>query len=158
MVLHAASVAELLDSLGWRIQRGRVFAGPPGARVNLDLILRHARWGIVATELTWSRKTANRAFHAAEGKLPKYWEHLGEVGARKVGVLGTAACRLHFAVFAKRGEDARFFVNERLRSGYSEESGASKRARDISVLADAEWREKNGDKTRAYVAKSRKRT
>ena len=58
---------------------------------------------------------------------------------------------------SQKSPRARFFANERIGSGCTG-SGASKRARDISVLAEAEWREKNGDKTRAYVAKSRKRT
>ena len=60
------------------------------------------RWGRVCAELTWSRKTAATALANAEEKLPKYWEHLAETGATRVGALGTAEQRLHFAVYPKR--------------------------------------------------------
>ena len=56
----------------------------------------------MCAELTWSRKTAATALANAEEKLPKYWEHLAETGATRVGALGTAEQRLHFAVYPKR--------------------------------------------------------
>lgn len=154
MRAHAAAVAGVLDTLGWRIERGRISAGP-GGRESLDLLMAHTRRGRVCAELTWSRKTAAKALANAEEKLPKYWEHLAETGATRVGALGTAEQRLHFAVYSKRGADACYFANERFPRGCS--SGASKRSRGIGVDAESEWREANSEATSRYRTESKAR-